>query len=137
MEQHDILSLIPQRPPFVMIDKLLMINEKGAAGTFKISEKNLFLDDGFLAEAALIENIAQTAAARIGYISLKEDKPAPVGYLGAVQNFEVISLPKLNDEITTEIFIENVIFNVLIISGKIICNKKSIASCNMKIFTSN
>jgi predicted hotdog family 3-hydroxylacyl-ACP dehydratase len=137
MEQHDILSLIPQRPPFVMIDKLLMINEKGATSIFKISEKNLFLSAGFLAEAALIENIAQTAAARIGYISLKEDKPAPVGYLGAVQNFEVISLPKLNDEITTEIFIENVIFNVLIISGKIICNKKNIASCNMKIFNSN
>src|SRR6476646_5602171 len=114
MEQHDILSLIPQRPPFVMIDKLLMINEKGATSIFKISEKNLFLSDGFLAEAALIENIAQTAAARMGYISLKEDKPAPVGYLGAVQNF-----------------------NVLIISGKIICNKKNIASCNMKIFTSN
>jgi len=137
MEQHDILSLIPHRPPFVMIDKLLMINEKGATSIFKISEKNLFLSAGFLAEAALIENIAQTAAARIGYISLKEDKPAPVGYLAAVQNFEVISLPKLNDEITTEIFIENVIFNVLIISGKIMCNKKNIASCNMKIFTSN
>ena len=137
MEQHDILSLIPQRPPFVMIDKLLMINEKGATSIFKISEKNLFLSDGFLAEAALIENIAQTAAARIGYISLNEDKPAPVGYLAAVQNFEVFSLPKLNDEITTEIFIENVIFNAAIISGKIMCNKKNIAICNMKIFTSN
>jgi len=137
MEQHDILSLIPQRPPFVMIDKLLMINEKGATSIFKISEKNLFLSDGFLAEAALIENIAQTAAARIGYVSLNENKPAPIGYLAAVQNFEVFSLPKLNDEITTEIFIENVIFSVVIINGKIICNKKNIASCNMKIFTSN
>ena len=137
MEQHDILSLIPHRPPFVMIDKLLMINEKGATSIFKISEKNLFLSDGFLAEAALIENIAQTAAARIGYISLNEDKPAPVGYLAAVQNFEVFNLPQLHDEITTEIFIENVIFSVVIINGKIICNKKNIASCNMKIFTSN
>ncbi|HEX5153710.1 MAG TPA: 3-hydroxyacyl-ACP dehydratase [Parafilimonas sp.] len=137
MIQHDILSLIPQRPPFVMIDELLMANEKGAASAFKVSEKNLFLKDGFLAEAALIENIAQTAAARIGYISLDEDKPAPLGYLAAVQNFEVFSLPKLNDEITTEIFIENVIFNVVIISGKIMCNKKNISTCNMKIFTSN
>ena len=137
MEQHDILSLIPHRPPFVMIDKLLMISEKGATSIFKISEKNLFLSAGFLAEAALIENIAQTAAARIGYISLNEDKPAPVGYLAAVQNFEVFNLPQLHDEITTEIFIENVIFSVVIINGKIICNKKNIASCNMKIFTSN
>jgi len=137
MEQHNILSLIPQRPPFIMIDQLVTINEKGAVSKFKISEKNLFLSDGFLAEAALIENIAQTAAARIGYISLNEDKPAPVGYLAAVQNFEVFNLPRLHDEITTEIFIENVIFSVVIINGKIICNKKNIASCNMKIFTSN
>jgi predicted hotdog family 3-hydroxylacyl-ACP dehydratase len=137
MEQHNILSLIPQRPPFVMIDQLVMIDEKGAASAFKISEKNPFLSDGFLAEAALIENIAQTAAARIGYISLNEDKPAPIGYLAAVQNFEVFELPQLHDEIKTEIFIENVIFNVVIIKGKIICNKKNIASCSMKIFTSN
>ena len=136
MKQHDILSLIPQRSPFVMIDALLTVDEKGATGVFKISEKNLFLNDGFLAEAALIENIAQTAAARIGYISLNENKPAPIGYLAAVQNFEVFSLPKLNDEITTEISIENVIFNVLIISGKIMCNNENIAACNMKIFTS-
>jgi len=136
MKQHDILSLIPQRSPFVMIDALLTVDEKGATGVFKISEKNLFLGDGFLAEAALIENIAQTAAARIGYISLNENKPAPIGYLAAVQNFEVFSLPKLNDEITTEISIENVIFNVLIISGKIMCNNENIAACNMKIFTS-
>ena len=137
MKQHDILSLIPQRSPFVMIDALLTVDEKGATGVFKISEKNLFLGDGFLAEAALIENIAQTAAARIGYVSLNENKPAPIGYLAAVQNFEVFSLPKLNDEITTEISIENVIFNVLIISGKIMCNNENIAACNMKIFTSN
>jgi len=120
-----------------MIDALLTVDEKGATGVFKISEKNLFLGDGFLAEAALIENIAQTAAARIGYVSLNENKPAPIGYLAAVQNFEVFSLPKLNDEITTEISIENVIFNVLIISGKIMCNNENIAACNMKIFTSN
>ena len=120
-----------------MIDTLLTVDKKGATALFKISEKNLFLNDGFLAEAALIENIAQTAAARIGYISLNEDKPAPVGYLAAVQNFEVFNLPQLHDEITTEIFIENVIFSVVIINGKIICNKKNIASCNMKIFTSN
>ena len=119
-----------------MIDTLLTVDKKGATALFKISEKNLFLSDGFLAEAALIENIAQTAAARIGYISLNENKPAPIGYLAAVQNFEVFSLPKLNDEITTEISIENVIFNVLIISGKIMCNNENIAACNMKIFTS-
>jgi predicted hotdog family 3-hydroxylacyl-ACP dehydratase len=110
--------------------------KKELPADLKFLKKNLFLSDGFLAEAALIENIAQTAAARLGYISLNEDKPAPVGYLAAVQNFEVFNLPQLHDEITTEIFIENVIFNVLIISGKILCNNKNIAACNMKIFTS-
>ena len=45
-------------------------------------------------EPGLVENIAQTAAARAGYISHTENKPVLVGYIGAVNNLQVFSLPK-------------------------------------------
>jgi predicted hotdog family 3-hydroxylacyl-ACP dehydratase len=130
----DILSLIPQRQPFVMVGALLWADENTACSTFKIDDKNIFFSEGRLAEAALVENIAQTAAARSGYMSLRENKTVPVGYLGAVQNFEVFCHPQLHQEITTEIAVEHVVFNAAIISGKIRCGEKNIASCSMKIF---
>ena len=54
-------------------------------------------------EPGLLENIAQTAAARAGYEAKKENEPVRVGYIGAVKNFEVFDLPGLHDMIETEI----------------------------------
>ena len=63
-----------------------------------------------------------------------ENKPVSVGYIGSVKNFEVFALPKIDDMLETEIVIENQVFNVTMISGKIRCNDILIAQCEMKIF---
>jgi len=132
-----ILELIPQRPPMVMVDKLIYSDEKISRSVLHIREGNIFVENSTLSEAGLVENIAQTAAARIGYISMLGKKPVPLGYIGAVQHLEIISLPKINEEIKTEITIKNEIFNVTVISGEVICNEKPIAQCEMKIFITN
>ena len=120
---ENIQDLIPQGPPFIMVDKLLSFSETIISTSFTIRADNIF-----------VENIAQTAAARAGYISKTENKPVAVGYIGAVNNLEVYYLPKPGDELITEIAIKNQIFDVTLISGKIICNGKPVAQCNMKIF---
>lgn len=131
---ENIQHLIPQRPPFVMIDKLLSFSETGISTGFSIKPDNIFVENGEFKEPGLVENIAQTAAARAGYISKTENKPVLVGYIGAVNNLEIYFLPRAGDELITEITIENQIFDVTLISGKIVCNGKPVARCNMKIF---
>lgn len=131
---ENIQHLIPQRPPFVMIDKLLSFSETGISTGFSIKPDNIFVENGEFKEPGLVENIAQTAAARAGYISKAENKPVLVGYIGAVNNLEIYFLPRTGDELITEITIENQIFDVTLISGKIVCNGKPVARCNMKIF---
>ena len=131
---ENIQDLIPQRPPFVMVDKLLSFSETIISTSFTIRADNIFVEKGEFKEPGLVENIAQTAAARAGYISKTENKPVAVGYIGAVNNLEVYYLPKPGDELITEIAIKNQIFDVTLISGKIICNGKPVAQCNMKIF---
>ncbi len=130
----NILSLIPQQPPFVMIDTLHHSDEKITRTGFQITAENVLAFDGEFTEAGLLENIAQTAAARAGYIASIENKPVRVGYIGAVKNFEVFSLPKINDTLITEIQIEDQVFEVTMISGKVWCNEQLIAQCDMKIF---
>jgi len=132
--EENIQSLIPQKPPFVMVDKLLLFNETVTRTGFSIKADNIFVEKGEFKEPGLVENIAQTAAARAGYISKTEDKPVLVGYIGAVNSLQVYSLPKAGDELITEITVENQIFDVTLISGKVFCNEKIIAQCNMKIF---
>ncbi len=132
----NIEALIPQRPPFVMIDKLLSFNETTTTTGFVIEADNIFVQDGVFREPGLVENIAQTAAARAGYVSQTENKPVLVGYIGAVNNLQIFLLPKTGDELITEITIENQIFDVTLISGKITCNGQPVAQCKMKIFIS-
>ena len=133
---ENIQSLIPQRPPFVMIDKLLSFSETTTTTGFSIRADNIFVENGVLKEPGLVENIAQTAAARAGYVSQTENKPVLVGYIGSISNLQVFSLPKTGSELITEIIIENQIFNVTLISGKITCNGQPVAQCKMKIFIS-
>ena len=66
IDQDHITELIPQRAPFVMIDTL-EYHADGKTGTrFRIRPDNIFLREGRLETAALIENLAQTAAASAG-----------------------------------------------------------------------
>ena len=62
-DQYKITELIPQREPMVMIDKLIYADEKSAKGILFIRESNMFIHQNKLSEAALIEFMAQTAAA--------------------------------------------------------------------------
>jgi predicted hotdog family 3-hydroxylacyl-ACP dehydratase len=131
---ENILSYIPQRPPFVMIDELIDSGAISTRSKFLVKADNLFVENGCLKEPGMVENIAQTAAARAGYIAQLENNPVLIGYIGAVKNLQISAFPVIGDELVTEITIENQIFDVTLISGKISCNEKIVALCQMKIF---
>jgi predicted hotdog family 3-hydroxylacyl-ACP dehydratase len=132
-----ILALIPQRPPMVMADSFVYIDELHQYSLFRVTKENIFVDRGFLTEGGLVENIAQTAAARMGYLCRREGKPVPPGYIGAVQNLEIFALPQTDDEIKTDITVTNQVFNATLITGRILLGETLLAQCDMKIFISN
>ena len=133
-EQFNLLELIPQRPPMVMIDQLVQYNEKKSTTKFFIQKENIFCENGFFTEPGLIENIAQTAAARIGYLNKTSNIKVLIGYIGSIKNLKIYFLPKLSTEIITEAIIENEMLGFTLIHGKIISNNNVAAECNMTIF---
>jgi predicted hotdog family 3-hydroxylacyl-ACP dehydratase len=134
---NDITPLIPQKHPFVMVGKLLLVDEVLTRSSLVIEPGNVFVKDGFFQEAGLMENIAQTAALRAGYLAHTNNKPVENGYIGSVKDFEVLQLPQINDELLTEISITDRIFNVTVLTGKVWLNETLIASCEMKVFEGN
>jgi len=120
-----------------MVDKLIYCDDNTARTNFLVREGNILVEDNVLVEAGLVENIAQTAAARSGYLSKIEKKILHIGYIGDVKNLEIASLPKINALLETEITIKNQIFDITVISGKVMCGNKILAQCEMKIFISN
>ncbi|KIC95145.1 hypothetical protein [Flavihumibacter solisilvae] len=131
---ENITSLIPQRDPFVMIDNLLHDDEVRTNTNFTIRAENIFMSGNHLSAAALVENIAQTAAAGAGYKAISQDSPVLVGFIGAIKNLEIGELPEVGDVLETETKLVNTVFNVSIVEGVVTCNGRKLASCEMKIF---
>lgn len=120
-----------------MVGKLLFADETITRSSFIVDQANVFVKNGNFQEAGLMENIAQTAALRAGYKAKAENSKVENGYIGSVSNFEVFELPKVNDELITEVIKQDDVFNVTLIAGKVWRNNKLIASCEMKVFAGN
>ncbi len=134
IEDIDIKELIPQREPVVMVGKLLRATEKSVTTALEISATNIFCQNGYFQECGLIENIAQTAAALNGYAALLKSAKVKLGYIGAVKNLVIHTLPAVNSVIETTVSLENQVLNVDIIKGVIRQNNSVVAECEMKIF---
>lgn len=131
---QNLIDLIPQKPPFVLISSLLAVSEEHSVTTFKFDGNHVLCHDGKLTTGGLMENIAQTAAAKTGYECSMRGKKLPIGFIGDVRDFVCTRLPNVGEELITEINITNKIFDVTIISGTVKLKGEEIASCNMKIF---
>lgn len=134
LKSIDIHELLPQQEPFVMIDRLVEFGMTRTVTETKISQKNIFVDNGYFSASGLIENIAQTCAARIGYVNKYIlQKGIQIGYIGAVRNLTIYDLPKVNDVITTTVEIQEEVFGMMLASAKIACNEHVYVDTEMKI----
>lgn len=130
----DIHKLLPQQEPFVMIGTLIHFEMNKLVTEFVIPEDNLFVNDGKFSATGLIENMAQTCAARIGYINKYILlRGIQIGYIGAIRNLEIMELPSVGDLITTEVNIQEEVFGMLLADANVKCGDKVIASTEMKI----
>lgn len=128
-EDITVKELLPQKPPFVMIDRLLSCGTTTATTALAVREENIFVTEGRLSAAGLMENIAQTCAARIGY--LNDDMK--IGVIGAVSNFEIFHTPKVGDLIMTTIEVLEKMFQITLVKAVIKCGDEMMAQANMKI----
>jgi len=126
-------ELIPQRPPFVMIDKLLSFDMVFTVTQLEIRDDNVFCKDGRLSAEGLMENIAQTCAARMGYINMTKNEAVKIGVIGSVNNYEVFRLPKVGEVIITTIEMMEEMFQVTMVKATVKCGEEMLAQANMKI----
>ena len=125
-------NLIPQRDPFVMVDKLFYFSENKVISGFSISEDNIFSFQSLFTASGLIENMAQTVALFTGYQYFLKNEPAPTGYIGAIKKVEISEFPKAGNELITSATILHEIMGVTLVTSQVECNGKIIATSEMK-----
>lgn len=138
MSKYEIEQLIPQRAPFRMVDKLLNVDGETAVTLFAVQPDNYLLEsDGTLAEAGVIEHIAQSASALAGYLAREQGTPnVPVGYIGEIRNFHRDGLVRVGDVLKTTVTREEVFGDIVCVSGETRVSDRRIAELQMKIYIS-
>lgn len=129
IESITLKDLIPQRPPFVMIDKLLSCDTATTTTELKVRDDNVFVAEGRLSASGLMENIAQTCAARIGFLN----DSVKIGVIGAVSNFEIFRTPNIGERIVTTIELLEEMFQITLVKAVVKSGDETLAQANMKI----
>ena len=125
-------NLIPQKKPFVMIDKLISFSEKKLEAGLKVVENNIFFKDDVFQEAGLIEHMAQSVALHTGYDFYLKDKEAPVGYIGSINSIDIERLPKFEENLETTVEILQEFGAITLVQIEVKIDGKKIASGQMK-----
>ncbi|MBO7417004.1 MAG: hypothetical protein J6U22_10570 [Bacteroidaceae bacterium] len=131
--KYGILELIPQRPPFVMVDSLIYCDRTITRTQLEVRADNIFNDGGHLSTAGICENIAQTCAVRLGYLSLASGQPVRLGYIGAISNMQVYRTPVTGETVVTEINVLQEVFNITLVHAVVKCGDELIAQTDLKI----
>lgn len=134
VRQIDIHELLPQQEPFVMIGRLTHFDERLTMTETLVKADNIFVEAGRFTATGLIENIAQTCAARIGYVNkyiLK--KGIQLGFIGAIRGLEVRALPAVGDTIVTTVEVLEDVFGMTLAKAEVACGQQTLVTTEMKI----
>ncbi len=137
LDPNRILQLIPQKPPFVMVDSLLDYTALTGIMGFTIPAGNILVKDGVFSEPGLIEHMAQSMSLHRGYQGFLAglDKPK-TGFIGVIKSVEIHELPKAETRLKTFVEILHEIMNVTSVTARTEDeNGKLLASSEMKTVT--
>lgn len=134
LRQIDVHELLPQQEPFVMVSRLVHLDDVRTICETDIHADNIFVEHGHFSASGLIESIAQTCAARMGYINkilLKRD--VQIGFIGAIRNLEVYALPKAGRQITIIVDVKDEVFGITLASAVVKDSERMLMSTEIKI----
>jgi predicted hotdog family 3-hydroxylacyl-ACP dehydratase len=139
IKDFNILDLLPQRPPFIMVDELLHYDPIFTSTSFVVRDKNPFCTtEGVMEESGLIENIAQTCAARMGYKEKTEpqrDGNIRIGFIAMIKTMDIRRRPFVGETLETTVEIREEIFNTTLAGSSVKTSGGEIlADCEMKIY---
>jgi predicted hotdog family 3-hydroxylacyl-ACP dehydratase len=136
-EGHFVEKLLPQKAPFVMVDKIYAYTEQSIISGLTVKQDNILFNKGCFTEAGLIEHMAQTIALHTGYSYYLKQESAPVGYIGSIKDIEIKALPKLGDELQTTATILHEFAGVTLVDISAKINNTEIARGKMKTVLAN
>jgi len=132
IDSNTIFNLVPQKPPFVMLDKLIGCEKGKYTSEFRVDAKNIFIEGQKLLNYALIENIGQTAAVGLKLTSTTVGKFQD-GVLGGIYKLQCYGNAKIDDVIKTEVQLMAEMGSLFKVKGSCFVENLMIFECELNI----
>lgn len=134
----DVHELLPQQEPFVMIGVMTHFEMTTSTTETLIRDSNIFVDNGFFSAPGMMENIAQTCAARVGfYNKYILHNEVQVGFIGAIRDYQIHSLAPVGATIETRVDILEEVFGMTLAHAEVRCGGQHIAEAEIKLSVRN
>lgn len=125
-------DFLPHRAPFLLVDRLLECEQHFCRTDFTVPAEHPMVRENCLSEGGVMENIAQTCATHIGYLS--RHLPIRIGVVASVKNLNILSLPKVGARLETMVEEQGEpIFSVSIYVAKVFSEGTLVAQGEMRV----
>lgn len=129
-----ISELLPQRRPVLMVSRLVGYSDSTVATETDIPATGPFVCDGILTTAGIIEAVAQTCAARIGYVNKYIlHRPVQIGFLAAVKDMKVAAHPPVGSTISTTVHVEAELMGMMLAEATVEMAGHVVATTEVKL----
>lgn len=128
-----ITDVIPQRPPFLFVDRLVDCTLDSARTEFRVPEDCTLLENGELGVSGVLENMAQSCAALTGYVcKYILHLPVKIGYIGSVRDFTLSRRPRAGELLVTNVSKKEEIFGIMLSEVTVSCGSEILAGATIK-----
>lgn len=131
----NIEKIIPQRYPMILIDQYKRIDADTACSGAQFSRESYGCHNGWVSETMLVEAVAQTAAAHIGYEAILENrKEKSIGMLATIDAFTWYDRVKDTERVEIRTTRTDEIGPFKLIEADITIGDRQIAKGGIKVF---
>lgn len=125
-------EFLPQQAPFLLVDRMLSCEKHSCHTDFPVPAVHPLVKEGFLLEAGVLENIAQSCATHIGYLS--RNIPVRIGVVASIRNLKIHTFPRVGDVVETVVEEQgDPIFSVSIYMAKVMVGDQLVAEGEMRV----
>lgn len=139
----DMSDYLPHRPPFLMVDKVLDLDQESVVTALKIKSDNVFVLDNEFNEFGLVEFAAQTCSAIVGSTFFDEDDHKGssnklIGFISSIKKLEVYDLAPVGSTVIARARLlsnfDGDKFKISTMSCNIFVGDKELLSCELILY---
>ena len=116
-----------------MVDRVTTFNDVDAITELTVREDNIFVDGGQLSAAGIIENMAQSCAARMGCLNMMRSEAVRIGFIGDIRDCNIMRQPQQGEVVTTTVHIVEEVFHLTLADVCSMVGDEPVASARVKI----